>query len=78
MFMVSREMGSWPLMVIFTVRRAVFIWGETEEIVPWMMVPENKLARYCIPPSSRNKTRAPVPFFNSIVTVSLAHFIRNL
>jgi hypothetical protein len=34
MFMVSREMGSCPLMVILTVRRAVFIWGETEEIVP--------------------------------------------
>lgn len=40
MFMVSREMGSWPLGVILTVRRAVFICGETEEMVPWTMVPE--------------------------------------
>jgi len=60
---VSREMVS-PgavgfvrvLVVIFTARSAVFIWGETEVTVPWTIV----------------------PFFNSIVTVSLAHFIRNL
>lgn len=39
MFMVSREMGSCPLGVILTVRSAVFICGETEEIVPWTMVP---------------------------------------
>jgi hypothetical protein len=44
MFMVSREMGSWPLGVILTVRSAVFICGETEEMVPWMMVPGTKLA----------------------------------
>lgn len=56
MFIVSREMGSWPLMVILTVRRAVFIWGETEAMVPWTMV----------------------PFLSSMVTVSLAHFIKNL
>jgi hypothetical protein len=37
--MVSREMGSRPRCVIFTVRNAVFIWGETEVIVPWMIVP---------------------------------------
>lgn len=34
MFMVSREMGSWPFAVILTARRAVFICGETEETVP--------------------------------------------
>ena len=42
--------------VIFTARRAVFIWGETEVMVPETIV----------------------PFFSSIVTDSLAHFIRNL
>lgn len=44
------------LIVILTARSAVFIWGETEVIVPWTMV----------------------PFLSSIVTVSLAHFMRNL
>lgn len=39
MLMVSREMGSRPLGVILTVRREVFIWGETEVMVPWRMVP---------------------------------------
>jgi hypothetical protein len=52
---VSSEIGSRPLGVILTVRRAVFICGDTEAIVPERMV----------------------PFFNSIVTVSLIHFIRN-
>lgn len=42
--------------VIFTVRRAVFICGETEVMVPCTIVPS----------------------LSSIVTVSLAHFIRNL
>lgn len=39
-----------------TVRKAVFIKGETEVMVPCTIV----------------------PFFNSIVTVSFAHFIKNL
>lgn len=39
MLMVSREIGSRPLGVILTVRREVFIWGETEVMVPWRMVP---------------------------------------
>lgn len=56
MFIVSKEIGSWPREVIFTVRRAVFISGETDVIVPWTIV----------------------PFFSSIVTVSLTHFIKNL
>lgn len=43
MFMVSSEIGSWPLTVILTVRRAVFICGETEEIVPWTMVPLSRV-----------------------------------
>lgn len=44
------------LVVILTARKAVFICGETEVIVPLTMV----------------------PFFSSIVTDSLAHFMRNL
>lgn len=44
------------LVVILTARSAVFIWGDTEVIVPETIV----------------------PFFNSIVTDSLAHFMRNL
>ncbi len=39
MLIVSRETGSRPLGVILTVRSAVFIWGETEAMVPWIMVP---------------------------------------
>lgn len=34
MFMVSRAMESWPRAVILTVRRATFIWGVTDEMVP--------------------------------------------
>lgn len=63
MLMVSREMVSLGvpgcdrfLTVIFTARRAVFICGVTEVIVPWTIV----------------------PFLSSTVTVSLAHFMRNL
>jgi hypothetical protein len=37
--MVSNEMGSRPLMVILTVRNALFICGDTEAIVPCMIVP---------------------------------------
>jgi hypothetical protein len=61
--MVSREMVSLGaegfarfLIVILTARSAVFIWGETEVMVPETMV----------------------PFLSSIVTDSLAHFMRNL
>ena len=39
MFIVSRGMGSRPFGVILTARSAVFIWGETEVMVPWRMVP---------------------------------------
>jgi hypothetical protein len=39
MFMASSWTGSWPLGVIFTLRRAVFICGDTDVIVPWTMVP---------------------------------------
>ena len=63
MLIVSREMVSLDapgfvlfFVVILTARKAVFICGETEVIVPLIMV----------------------PFFSSIVTDSLAHFIRNL
>lgn len=50
--MVSREMGSRPRWVILTVRKAVFIWGETEVIVPWMIVPSSLLVA-----ASRNQFR---------------------
>jgi hypothetical protein len=39
MFIVSSESGSLPFTVILTVRSAVFIWGVTDAIVPWTMVP---------------------------------------
>lgn len=39
MLMVSSETGSRPFGVILTVRREVFICGETEVMVPWRMVP---------------------------------------
>ena len=88
MLMVSREMGSRPLGVILTVRRAVFICGETEVIVPWRIVPvphischwmERVLGRWLLSRTrGGNTTQRDAPFFNSIVTVSLAHFIRNL
>ena len=39
MLIVSSETGSRPLGVILTARRAVFICGETEVMVPWRMVP---------------------------------------
>jgi hypothetical protein len=42
MLIVSREIGSRPLAVILTVRRAVFICGDTEAIVPWRIVPGKK------------------------------------
>lgn len=39
MLIVSSETESRPLGVILTARRAVFICGETEVMVPWRMVP---------------------------------------
>ena len=42
MLIVSREMVSRPLGVILTARRAVFICGETEAIVPLTIVPDIK------------------------------------
>lgn len=36
---VSREIGSRPRGVILTARRAVFICGETDVMVPWRIVP---------------------------------------
>jgi hypothetical protein len=36
---VSMDTVSRPLTVILTVRRAVFILGVTDAIVPWMIVP---------------------------------------
>jgi hypothetical protein len=39
MFRVSREIGSRLRRVIFTVRRAVFICGDTEAMVPCSIVP---------------------------------------
>jgi hypothetical protein len=87
--MVSREIGSRPLGVILTVRREVFICGETEVMVPWRIVPVvsqsrvgwilvwylGSLVRSGRPLTEKGKD---APFFSSIVTVSLAHFIKNL
>ena len=39
MLIVSSETGSLPRWVIFTVRSAVFICGETDAMVPLMIVP---------------------------------------
>jgi len=39
MFMVSRLTASRPRLVKRTLRRAVFIWGVTEVIVPWTRSP---------------------------------------
>lgn len=47
MFMVSRAMESWPRAVILTVRRATFIWGVTDEMVPWAMVPARWVSQDC-------------------------------
>lgn len=74
---MSREIGSRPLGVILTVRRAVFICGETEVMVPWRIVP----IVYQLGPRKDVIVRmdgVDEPFFNSIVTVSLAHFIKKL
>jgi hypothetical protein len=73
--MVSREMGSRPRCVILTVRNAVFIWGETEVIVPWMIVP---FSDYQYGEARVEIWGINVPFLSSIVTVSFAHFIKNL
>jgi hypothetical protein len=42
MLIVSSEMGSRPRWVILTVRSAVFICGDTEAIVPLIMVPRGQ------------------------------------
>lgn len=54
MFMASSWTGSWPLGVILTLRRDVFICGETEVMVPWTIVPA------CAPWSVLTFTRALV------------------
>ncbi len=73
MLIVSRDIGSRPLGVILTARRAVFIWGDTEVMVPWRIVPlpVSGVAR-------RSLSGVDIPFLSSIVTVSFAHFMRNL
>ena len=53
--MVSSEMGSRPLAVILTVRRAVFIWGETEAMVPWTIVPIEEEKRVSSVRINKNK-----------------------
>lgn len=79
MFIVSSGIGSWPLGVILTVRRAVFIWGETDVMVPWIMVPMLNQYRMLIEWSSTGgEMVCDLPFLSSMVTVSLAHFIKNL
>jgi hypothetical protein len=91
MLMVSSETGSRPLGVILTVRREVFIWGETEVMVPWRIVPivifelENSGRLLFGEMMALEALRLMLgigwgysPFFSSTVTVSLAHFIKNL
>ena len=56
MLMVSREMVSRPLGVILTARRAVFICGETEAMVPLTIVPVN-LFRVMLAEKEREKKR---------------------
>ena len=73
MLMVSRGIGSRPLGVIFTARRDVFICGEMAVIVPWRMVPKEYVRE-----DSTLEYTASVPFLSSMVTVSFAHFIKNL
>ena len=53
----------------------MFIWGETDVMVPWRIVPSVLCQRMM-----GNDTGAGdfSPFLSSIVTVSLAHFMRNL
>ena|SRR5712672_2902441 len=74
----SRETGSRFRIVILTVFKCVFI---------CMSTPEKKSVGYkwAVCMGSRNGRNAPVivpcttdPFFNSIVTVSLFNFIKNL
>lgn len=81
MLMVSREIGSRPFGVILTARRAVFIWGETEVMVPCRIVPKGHRNEHL----TNRKGEGPhigslchIPFLSSIVTVSFAHFIKNL
>lgn len=66
---VSREIGSRPRCVIFTVRKAVFIWGETEVIVPWIIVP--------VPIPLKSKVKV---FFFINLTLQLAsvHFVSSI
>ena len=78
-------MGSRPRGVILTARRAVFICGDMEVMVPCRIVPmctvrllkfvkwnEAANVKACI------RCFSNVPFLSSMVTVSLAHFIKNL
>jgi len=85
--MVSSETGSRPLGVILTVRREVFICGETDVMVPWRIVPVNifKLENMVFWREMVTMEFGLMgigwgcsPFFSSTVTVSLAHFIKNL
>lgn len=90
MFMASSWTGSWPLGVILTFRREVFICGETDVMVPCTMVPAPGVIVsmrflffffFFFPPSHPQpggKMQVCLPFLSSIVTVSLAHFIKNL
>lgn len=71
--MVSRGIGSRPLGVIFTARRDVFICGEMAVIVPWRMVPMERVRE-----RSNLQYTEIIPFLSSMVTVSFAHFIKNL
>jgi hypothetical protein len=42
---VSNAIGSRPLGVILTARNAVFICGDTDMIVPWIIVPRHGVSK---------------------------------
>ena len=65
MLIVSSDTGSLPRRVIFTVRSAVFICGETEAMVPLMMVPTEDPA---LSPDSKSDglLEMSVPYHSSV------------
>lgn len=52
----SSDTGEPPLTVILAVRRLVFICGETDAIVPWMIVPAKSISiRMCNAPGGEGR-----------------------
>jgi len=76
MLIWSSETGEPPLTVILALRRLVFICGETDAIVPLMMVPIDRVGQPAV--SGLMLVENGLPVLSSTVTVSLVHFMRNL